>query len=143
MSEFRLAAAAAAGLGFLVGGLVTLGQFMPVVLDRRPSDVGGAVALVNGLRFLLLPVAVAVVGYAIGRRVDVSEEYARIALRFGLFGAVGIFAGGVTVRFAVVDDLRNLPAAALTSNLLAAVFTGVSFGITAVAAAAVAQFRND
>jgi ABC-type Na+ efflux pump permease subunit len=95
MRDLRPIAIAVAVLGLFVGGLAALTRFMPLILDRSPAQVEVAVAAVDVLGFLMAPVAVAVVGDAAGKRVDVSQAYGRIAAIFGLLGGLAAFLGGV------------------------------------------------
>jgi hypothetical protein len=139
----RPVAVAVVVLGLFSGGLSALGRFLPVVLDRAPSRVGGALAVLNGAGLLISPVAVAVVGYAAGKRVDVSEAYVRIATVFAVLGGAGALAGSAVVTLLVVDDLpRTSGPGVLTTLLYPPLVTGVYFGLTGLAAASVAQFRH-
>lgn len=142
MSDLRPVAIPVAVLGLFSGGLATLARFMPLVLERPPSNIGVAVGAVNAIGFLLSPVAVALVGYAAGRRVDVSDAYARIAGVFGIVGGVAAFVGVAGVMLAAADDLLTVGFGLLVPLFTVSVGTGVAFAITGLAAAAVAQFRK-
>ena len=142
MSDLRPVAVAVAVLGLFVGGLAAFGRFMPLILDQAPAQADVAVAAVNVLGFLLAPVAVAVVGYGAGGRVDVSEAYVRIAAIFGIVGGVAALVGGLVVTVAGVDAIGRASSVRLVFTLVTPVATGVYFALTGLAAAAVAQFRG-
>ena len=142
MSDLRPVTVAVAVLGLFAGGLAALGRFLPFVLDQ--GQVAVAVAVVDGLAFLLSPVAVAVVGYGAGSRVDVGEAYGRIVAIFAGVGGAASLVGGAALTFGLADTLARASVLDLgLTFVFAPIATGVSFALAGLAAAAVAQFRRD
>ena len=142
MSDLRPVTVAVAVLGLFAGGLAALGRFLPFVLDQ--GQVAVAVAVVDGLAFLLSPVAVAVVGYGAGSRVDVGEAYGRIIAVFAGVGGAAALVGGAALTFGLADTLARASVLDLgLTFVFVPIATGVSFALAGLAAAAVAQFRRD
>ena len=142
MSDLRPVTVAVAVLGLFAGGLAALGRFLPFVLDQ--GQVAVAVTVVDGLAFLLSPVAVAVVGYGAGSRVDVGEAYGRIVAIFAGVGGAAALVGGAALTFGLADTLARASVLDLgLTFVFAPIATGVSFALAGLAAAAVAQFRRD
>jgi len=142
MSDLRPVTVAVAVLGLFAGGLAALGRFLPFVLDQ--GQVAVAVAVVDGLAFLLSPVAVAVVGYGAGSRVDVGEAYGRIVAVFAGVGGAASLVGGAALTLGLADTIARASVLDLgLTFVFAPIATGVSFAIAGLAAAAVAQFRQD
>ena len=142
MSDLRPVTVAVAVLGLFAGGLAALGRFLPFVLDQ--GQVAVAVAVVDGIAFLLSPVAVAVVGYGAGSRVDVGEAYGRIVAVFAGVGGAASLVGGAALTLGLADTIARASVLDLgLTFVFAPIATGVSFAIAGLAAAAVAQFRQD
>ena len=142
MSDLRPVTIAVAVLGLFAGGLAALGRFLPFVLDQ--GQVAVAVAVVDGLAFLLSPVAVAVVGYGAGSRVDVGEAYGRIVAIFAGVGGAASLVGGAALTFGLADTFARASVLDLgLTFVFAPISIGVSFALAGLAAAAVAQFRRD
>ena len=142
MSDLRPVTVAVAVLGLFAGGLEALGRFLPFVLDQ--DQVAVAVAVVDGLAFLLSPVAVAVVGYGAGSRVDVGEAYGRIVAIFAGVGGAASLVGGAALTFGLADTFARASVLDLgLTFVFAPISIGVSFALAGLAAAALAQFRRD
>ena len=142
MSDLRPVTVGVAVLGLFAGGLAALGRFLPFVLDQ--GQVAVAVAVVDGLAFLLSPVAVAVVGYGAGSRVDVGEAYGRIVAVFAGVGGAASLVGGAALTLGLADTLARASVLDLgLTFVFAPISIGVSFALAGLAAAAVAQFRQD
>ena len=144
MSDLRPVTVAVAVLGLFAGGLAALGRFLPFVLDRfQEGQIAVAVAVVDGLAFLLSPVAVAVVGYGAGSRVDVGEAYGRIVAVFAGVGGAASLVGGAALTFGLADTIARASVLDLgLTFVFAPIATGVSFAFAGFAAAALAQFRQ-
>ena len=145
MSDLRPVTIAVAVLGLFAGGLEALGRFLPFVLDLPyEGQIAVAVAVVDGLAFLLSPVAVAIVGYGAGSRVDVGEAYGRIVAVFAGVGGAASLVGGAALTLGLADTIARASVLDLgLTFVFAPIATGVSFAIAGLAAAAVAQFRQD
>ena len=144
MSDLRPVTIAVAVLGLFAGGLAALGRFLPFVLDRPRDQIAIAVTVVDGLAFILSPVAVAVVGYGAGSRVDVGEAYGRIVAIFAGVGGAAALVGGAALTFGLADTLARASVLDLgLTFVFAPIATGVSFALAGLASAAVAQFRQD
>ena len=144
MSDLRPVTIAVGVLGLFAGGLAALGRFLPFVLDWPQEQVAVAVTVVDGLAFLLSPVAVAVVGYGAGSRVDVGEAYGRIVAIFAGVGGAASLVGGAALTFGLADTIARASVLDLgLTFVFAPIATGVSFALAGLAAAAVAQFRQD
>ena len=142
MSDLRPVTVAVAVLGLFAGGLAALGRFLPFVLDQ--GQVAVAVAVVDGLAFLLSPVAVAVVGYGAGSRVDVGEAYGRIVAIFAGVGGAASLVGGAALTLGLADTFARASVLDLgLTFVFAPISIGVSFALAGLAAAALAQFRQD
>jgi len=142
MSDLRPVSVAVAVLGLFAGGLAALGRFLPFVLDWPQDQFAVAVAVV--LAFLLSPVAVAVVGYGAGSRVDVGEAYGRIVAIFAGVGGAASLVGGAALTFGLADTFARASVLDLgLTFVFAPISIGVSFALAGLAAAAVAQFRQD
>ncbi|PSP50352.1 hypothetical protein BRC75_01100 [Halobacteriales archaeon QH_7_69_31] len=144
MSDLRPVTIAVAVLGLFAGGLAALGRFLPFVLDWPQGQFAVAVAVVDGLAFLLSPVAVAVVGYGAGSRVDVGEAYGRIIAVFAGVGGAAALVGGAALTLGLADTIARASILDLgLTFVFAPISIGVSFALAGLAAAAVAQFRRD
>jgi len=144
MSDLRPVTVAVAVLGLFAGGLAALGRFLPFVLDRPRDQIAVAVTVVDGLVFLLSPVAIAVVGYGAGSRVDVGEAYGRLVAIFAGVGGAASLVGGAALTLGLADTIARASVLDLgLTFVVAPISIGVSFALAGLAAAAVAQFRRD
>ncbi|MFC7046806.1 hypothetical protein ACFQH6_16615 [Halobacteriaceae archaeon GCM10025711] len=143
MHDNRPLALAGALLGLLAGALAATGQFLPVVLDRHPSNLGFLVMGTNVVSLLVSPVALFGVGYWVGTDVDVTTEWASIALVVGLVGGAATLVGYLVVALLSVrpDAGREITMIVVTAGYTAIVRV-FDFAITGLAGAAVAEFRG-
>lgn len=140
----RRAAVLVAILGVLAGVLAAVGQMLPLLLERPPERIGTIALVLGGVSFLVSPVAVLLVGYLVGGRVDVPDEWTRVAVTFGVVGAVASFAGALLVSFLVpIQPMRGSGRTVAGASGFNAIVRGVSFAISGVAGAAVAEFSAE
>lgn len=142
MSVERNVSAILAVVGVVLGAVQSAGQFQPV-LNEEMAALGAVVLGLRTVSFLLSPVLVFGLGYWAGGKLDVSEQYDRLALVFGGVGGLASLVGMLAVVLVVSGELQGQHVGLLvvTSTYNAAI-RAVDFAITGVAGAAVVYFRH-
>lgn len=139
----RPLAVAIALLGLFAGAVAALGQALPVLLNRRPSELGVLMAVVPALSLVASPVGVFLVGYWGGTETDLAEEYLSFALVLGVAGGAGLLVGyAATTLVALGPELGHRPLLVATTSGYSVGIRALDFAVTGLAGGAVGYFRR-
>ncbi|WP_338729809.1 hypothetical protein [Haladaptatus sp. DJG-WS-42] len=143
MALDRRLAVSAFALAGLAGAIMTVSQYLQILLNQPFSQLGGAAFVVSVLGFLVSPVLAVVLGYVTGKRVDVAVAYKNVLTSCFGGALVGLLLGTAIVTFVALDGQGGLQ---VTFPILGSAYTAIlramTFTLFVFAGAAFATFRT-
>ncbi|WP_332900047.1 hypothetical protein [Haladaptatus sp. CMSO5] len=140
--ERRLAGFSFVLAGF-AGAIMTVSQYLQILLNQPLSQLGGAAFVVSILGFLVSPVLAVVLGYVTGTRVDVAVAYKNVLVSCFGGALVGLLLGTAVVTFVALDGQSGLQLAfPILGSVYTAILRALTFTLFVFAGAAFATFRT-